>query len=81
MRFPYEVPNYSDFRTGLTFGQVRQMLWVGSEDPKDWRYKRRGTVLGFWHQLKQQLYAQLLDRVEAGQEAPPMTRLSEGSER
>jgi hypothetical protein len=81
VRFPYEykVPPYEEFRTGLTFGAVRQMLWVHNDDPKTWRYKRRRTVLGFWHQLKQQLYAQLLDRIEAG-EPPPVTRLSEGSE-
>lgn len=24
----------------------------GSEDPQDWRYKRRNTVLGFWHMCK-----------------------------
>ena len=42
------------------------MLWVGSDNPADWRYKRSRTVLGFWHQLKQQLYAQYLDRIEAG---------------
>lgn len=81
MRFPYEMPNYADFRTGLDFATVRQMLWVDSDDPKRWKYKRRGTVLGFWHQLKQQLYAQALDQFEDGQEAPPVTRLSEGSER
>jgi len=70
MRFPYEVPNYSDFRTGLDFATVRQMLWVHNDDPKTWRYKRRRTVLGFWRQLKQQLYAQLLDQAEAS-EPPP----------
>lgn len=61
--------DYEDFRTGLTFGTVRQMLWVGSDDPKDWRYKRRGTVLGFWHQIKLQLYAEYEDRWEATEAA------------
>lgn len=44
--------DYDDFRTGLTFAEVRQMLWVHSDDPRDWRYKRRRTVLGLWHSIK-----------------------------
>jgi len=47
---------YDRFRTGLTFDEVRRMLWSSSEDSKDWRYRRRGTVLGFWHQLKLALW-------------------------
>jgi len=58
----HEPVDYDDFRTGLDFRTVRQMLRVGSDDPRDWRYKRRHTVLGLWHQLKQQLYAEYLDR-------------------
>lgn len=61
-----EIPEYEQFRTNLTYGQVYQMLWSNSDDPKDWKYKRRGTVLGFWHQLKQQLYQQMLERIEHG---------------
>lgn len=49
---------YSEFRTGLTFGEVRRMLWSSSPDPKTWRYKRRGTVLGLWHQLKREMWAE-----------------------
>jgi hypothetical protein len=49
--------SYEDFRTGLTFREVRAMLWVSSSDPRDWRYKRRRTVLGHWRALKQQMYA------------------------
>jgi hypothetical protein len=50
--------SYDDFRTGLTFAEVVQMLKVDSEDPKDWRYKRRHTVLGFWRMIKQGMYDQ-----------------------
>jgi hypothetical protein len=32
------------------------MLWSYSDDPRDWRYKRRNTVLGKWCQIKQQLW-------------------------
>jgi hypothetical protein len=49
---------YDDFRTGLTFKEVRQMMWVASEDSKDWRYKRRHTILGFWRMIKQDMYNQ-----------------------
>lgn len=52
---------YSEFRTGLTFAEVRSMLWVDSPDPKDWKYKRRGTVLGTWRAIKQQLYARYVE--------------------
>lgn len=58
---------YSDFRTGLDFRTVRQMLWVGDHDPRTWRYKRRHTVLGLWRQLKQQLYCEYLDRWDSEQ--------------
>ena len=58
-----------DFRTGLSFREVRQMLWVNSDDPRDWRYKRRGTVLGLWHELKQQMWAQYLDALDGERQA------------
>lgn len=47
---------YDDFRTGLTFAEVRRMLWVSSPDPSKWRYKRRNTVLGHWRALKLQMW-------------------------
>lgn len=56
-----EVPSYNEFRTGLTYRDVYAMLWSPSPDPSTWKYKRRSTVLGFWHQLKQQLYARAVD--------------------
>lgn len=55
---------YAEFRTGLCYRDVYQMLWSGSDDPRDWRYKRRHTVLGFWRQLKLQLWQQYLDAVD-----------------
>jgi hypothetical protein len=45
---------YGEFRTGLRYRDVYHMLW-------DRKWKRRATVLGFWHQLKEQMYAQYLD--------------------
>lgn len=49
-------PQYDRFRTGLTFAEAKRMLHVGGEDPSRWRYHRRGTVLGFLHQLKLELW-------------------------
>lgn len=49
--------SYEDFRTGLTFSDVQQMMYTGSEDPEDWRCRSRHAVLGYWHELKLQLWA------------------------
>ncbi len=46
------VPEYDIFRTGLTYRQVRAMA-----DGK--KYRRRGTVLGVWNQLKREMWLQL----------------------
>lgn len=54
--------SYEKFRTGLTYRAVADMLWSGSPDPADWKYRRRGTVLGKWHQIKQEYYAEYLNR-------------------
>jgi len=48
--------SYDRFRTGLTFGEVKSLLWTNSNDPRDWRYKRRHTVLGLWHQIKMEMW-------------------------
>lgn len=47
---------YADFRTGETYHSIYCMMWSGSDNPEDWRYKRRHTVLGFWHAYKKQLW-------------------------
>jgi hypothetical protein len=47
---------YEDFRTGMDFQAVKDMLWTGNEDPDTWRYKRRNTVLGLWHGLKKDMW-------------------------
>lgn len=48
--------SYGKFRTGLTYRDVFIWLWVNSDDPKDWKYKRRRTVLGKWHAHKRELF-------------------------
>lgn len=40
---------HSEFRY---YRDVRMLLWVGVPNYAEWKYKRRNTVLGLWHQLK-----------------------------
>jgi len=50
---------YRDFRPfagGRGFAETVQSLKVASDDPKDWRHKRRGTILGIMHQVKMELW-------------------------
>lgn len=45
---------YDTFRLGMTFTEVRRMLW-DQEDPNRpgwWRQKRRSSVLGLARELK-----------------------------
>jgi hypothetical protein len=49
---------YKDLRTGLNYQGVFEMLWRASADSTQWKYKRRGTVLGLWHQIKQGAWAE-----------------------
>ena len=51
--------SYRDLKTGLTFAEVKAMMRVHSEDPRDWRYKRRRSVLGYWHQIKREMWETL----------------------
>jgi len=43
------IPEYDNFRTGLTYRAVRAMCG-------DKKYRRRGTVLGMWNQLKREMW-------------------------
>jgi hypothetical protein len=45
---------YKDFRCTMftSFQEVKDSLWHESNDPKEWRYKRKRTVLGVWHMAK-----------------------------
>ena len=55
---------YKKFRTGFTFTEVRSWLWVHDEDPKEWKYKRRGTVLGLWRMTKLKMWADHCDNCQ-----------------
>jgi hypothetical protein len=56
--------SYAEFPTGETYQSVYESLWSGSDDPEDWQYKRRGTVLGRWHQIKQSMWRDHLEQCE-----------------
>jgi hypothetical protein len=42
---------YDRLRTGMTFTEVRRSM-----DPARWKYRRRRSVLGYWRQIKLQLW-------------------------
>lgn len=46
---------YDQFRTGLTFRDVYRMLWTR-------KYKRRRGVLGYWRQLKLEMWEEFQRR-------------------
>jgi hypothetical protein len=46
------LPKYDEFRTGLTYKDVHMMLKTSVKH----KAKRRGSVLGYWHELKLELY-------------------------
>jgi hypothetical protein len=68
------LPGYDDFRSGVDFATAQRMLWSTSDDPRDWRQKSRGCVLGLMHELKLALYHEMVDR--AGGRAPVRKRIS-----
>lgn len=51
---------YEDFRTGLTFGDVRRLLAIEQRQTRDhtpdYMYVSRSTVLGRWREMKMQMY-------------------------
>lgn len=57
-----EVPDYGDFRTGLSFRDVRELLareaWTHYQRTGTYMFVGRSTVLGRWRQLKLQMYEQ-----------------------
>jgi len=51
------LPKYDEFRTGLTYHEVYTMLMTSTKHS----HRRRNSVLGFWHELKLQLYERARD--------------------
>lgn len=58
------LPGYDEMRTGFTYRDVQSMLWSADPDPATWKYKRRGTVLGLFHQIKMEQYEEMMRREE-----------------
>ncbi len=66
---------YGKFRTGLDYFEVYSMYWSDDPDSDKWRYKRRGTILGKWYEIKQGMWANHLETcrpVEQTREAAPI---------
>jgi hypothetical protein len=55
------LTGYDKFRTGFTYRDVWEMMRDDSDDRSTWKYKTRGVVLGMWHELKLQMYWQMID--------------------
>lgn len=56
------MPEYDKMRTGFTYRDIQSMLWSEDPDNRTWRYKTRGVVLGFWHQIKMEQWEELQSR-------------------
>lgn len=54
---PHCELKYKDLRTGFSYTDIYAMFWRCSEDKEQWRDKRRGSILGLWHQIKQETWA------------------------
>jgi hypothetical protein len=52
-----QCPHCGYFSTGLTYEDVFLMYWKGDDDSSQWRYKKRNTILGRWHQIKKEMWA------------------------
>ena len=46
---------YRDFRCAeiTSWQEALESMWSASDNPKDWRNKRKGGVLGYWYRQKQ----------------------------
>ncbi len=52
------LPGYDEFRINMTYDEAYAHLATS----KKHRYRRKGSVLGYMHELKLQLYNQAVDR-------------------
>jgi hypothetical protein len=54
---------YRDFKVFDQHGfvETQQEMRVDSDDPADWKYKRRGTVLGRMHAHKRELWEHFIE--------------------
>jgi len=54
---PHCALTYQKFRTGYSYQDVFEMLWVPSGDPANWVYKRKGSVLRLFKTIKMEMWA------------------------
>ena len=54
--------DYDNFETGENYQSVYDSLWKASDDPADWLNKGRHTVLGRWHEIKQEMWRDHLEQ-------------------
>ena len=59
------MPGYDEFRTGLNYQDVLEMVKVSVKH----KQRRRGSVLGLHHEIKLQLYHQAVDAGYMGEES------------
>lgn len=55
-RCPHCGIAYRDFRCNLSFRDAAARLWSHDTDTKNWKYKRRNTVLGVMHAEKRMFW-------------------------
>ena len=56
-----DFPEYKDFKTGLTFKDVRDQLQLEADrkyEQGEYMFITRHTVLGRWHEIKQKMYTE-----------------------
>jgi hypothetical protein len=62
MTCPHCQLEYRDFRTGLSFTDVRATFW---REQKPWHPARRHSVLGRWREIKLELWTEHIEHCEA----------------
>jgi hypothetical protein len=56
--------HYDDFRTGLSYSDVYATFWRAADDQAEWHPKRRNSILGRWHEIKQEMWAEHLTQCQ-----------------
>lgn len=53
---------YGQFRTGFAWEDIWGLFYTAPDaDPSTWVRKNRGRILGRWHQIKKELWAEHLE--------------------
>ena len=55
--------SYEEFRTGLSYADVYWYIFSR-------KWKRRNGVLGAWHQIKQEMYREYLEKFDQEEKVP-----------